>query len=305
MKLRVFVTGSSGFIGRELVALLEAQGNEIVGFSRGDGKDIRNAGLLEQAMQGCDAVVHLAAELDEGSRELFSINVDGTRSVVETAARMRIGHFVFISTTGVLGNFSGIADESFPYNPATPYEKSKAEAEKLVLSYQEVMPVTVLRPTIVVGPNEYWKKIISMVGNNYPLIGDGGNYWQTLYYKDLCDAIATVLGNEECFGEIYNVGEPKPRKLREIVEIIRKETGVRGKLVTVPVFIGKIAGYVLAAFSKISGSKEMVNPSHIERMLRNRIYSTKKIEALGWKSSMTTESSIRETILEIQKIKKI
>ena len=293
------MTGSSGLIGKELVRLLEMKGHQVIGYSRSNGKDILNKSQLGQEMNDCEIVVHLAAELDEGSKRLFEINVEGTRNVLEAAAKNRVEQFVFISTTGVLGDFKGVADESFPYNPATEYEKSKAEAEKLVLSYQEVFPVTVLRPAIVIGPNDYWKKIIGVVRKNLPLIGDGKNYWQTVYYRDLCVAIAGVLGNEESFGEIYIVAEQNPKKLRELVEIIRKETGTKGKLATVPVFVGRIGSFFLDIFSKISEKKSILNPSHVERLLRNRIYSTKKINALGWRSATSTEQAIRETIKEL------
>ena len=294
------MTGSSGFIGNELVRQLVVRGHKVVGYSRSDGKDILNKSQLEQEMKGCEAVVHLAAELDEDSNKLFEINVEGTRNVLEAAAKNRIEHFVFISTTGVLGDFKGAADEAFPYNPVTNYEKSKAKAEKLVLSYQEVLPVTVLRPAIVVGPNEYWKKIIDVVKKNLPLIGSGENYWQTIYYKDLCEAIVGVVGNEDAFGEIYIVAEQNPKKLRELIEIIRKETGTDGKVATVPVIVGKIGSFFLGLFSKITGKKSILNPSHVERLLRNRLYSTKKINALGWKSDATTEEAIKETIMEIE-----
>ena len=299
--LKVFVTGSSGFIGKELVRQLGLKGHKVTGFSRSGGKDILNKVQLGQEMAGCEVVVHLAAELDEGSKNIFEINVDGTRKVLEVAAKNRVRHFVFISTTGVLGNFKDVADETFPYNPVTEYEKSKAEAEKLVLSYQEVFPVTVIRPAIVVGPNEYWRKIIGVVGKNYPLIGSGENYWQTIYYKDLCGAIVMIVGNEECFGEIYNVAEQNPKKLSGIVEIIRKEIGVKGKLVTVPVFVGKIGGLFLDVISKIAGKKSIINPAHVERLLRNRHYSTAKINALGWRSATSTEQAIRETIKQLGK----
>jgi nucleoside-diphosphate-sugar epimerase len=301
--LKVFVTGSSGFIGRELVRQLDAKGHKVVGFSKSNGKDILNKSQLEQEMKGCEAVVHLAAELDEDSKKLFEINVNGTRNVLEAAAKNRVEHFVFISTTGVLGDFEGAADETFPYNPVTNYEKSKAEAERLVLSYQEVLPVTVLRPAIVVGPNEYWKKIINVVRKNLPLIGSGENYWQTIYYKDLCEAIVGVVGNEDALGEIYIVAEQNPKKLRELIGIIRKETGTEGNLTTVPVIVGKIGSFFLDLFSKITGKKSILNPAHVERLLRNRLYSTKKINALGWRSDTTTEQAIKETILEIGKQK--
>ncbi len=73
--MKVFVTGSSGFIGKELVRLLELRGHKVVGFSRGSGKDILNKSQLEQEMKGCGVVVHLAAELDEESKKLFEIIV--------------------------------------------------------------------------------------------------------------------------------------------------------------------------------------------------------------------------------------
>lgn len=296
VEMKVLVTGSSGLIGRELVSHLVERGHKVVEYSRGNGKDIMNSEQLRKEMKGCEAVVHLAAELDEESPEIFRVNVQGTKNVIEAAADSRIMHFVFISTTGVLGRFYGAADESFPYNPVTSYEKSKAEAEKIVLSYQEVLPVTVIRPAIVIGPNSYWKSIISVVQKNYPLIGSGNNYWQTIYYKDLCEAIAFVIGNENTFGEIYHVAESNPKTLREVVGIIRKESGIEEELRTVPVILGRIMSFLLAAFSAISGRKAILTPAHVERMLRNRNYSTEKINALGWKSRTSTEQAIRETL---------
>ena len=156
------MTGSNGFIGKNVVPLLKKKSHRVAEFSKSLGNDITNFNQVNASMKNVDAVIHLAAVIDEAAPlELMrKINVDGTRNVLEAAAKNKIKRFVYASTIGVYGGFDGIAKEDQPYNPQSNYEKTKTEAEKLVLEYQEVLPITVLRPPYVVGANETWKQAV-------------------------------------------------------------------------------------------------------------------------------------------------
>ncbi|KAI9028036.1 NAD dependent epimerase/dehydratase family protein [Hyaloraphidium curvatum] len=157
---RIFVSGTTGFVGRNLVAhlvrtrkpallralvrsedgkrtCLEAGATEVVrGDLTGDPE------TLADALAGCDVVYHLAGFVGPyGSRdEFFRGNVDGTRALLEAAKRAGVRVFVFASSESVfverLGKPVRMAaeDTQLPSSNAGPYGASKAEAEKLVLA---------------------------------------------------------------------------------------------------------------------------------------------------------------------------
>ena len=83
--MRVYVTGASGFVGRHVVEALRSRGAEV----RDERVDLLDAHALERVMDGCEAVVHIAAlySYEAPEEALRRVNVDGTRSVLEAAAR--------------------------------------------------------------------------------------------------------------------------------------------------------------------------------------------------------------------------
>ncbi len=294
--MNCLVTGSSGFIGKRLVLALRQKRHTVKEFDLSNNKSVQNKQLLAQEMQGVDIVFHLAGELDEKSPSLFESNVQGTKNAVEAAAEQHVKQFIFTSSVGVMGDIQAMADEQTPLNPKTNYEKSKAEAEKLVLSYQEVLPVTIVRPAVVAGPNKDWKKIVEMIEKNAPLIGDGSNKWQTVYVDDLVDALVFLAGNEDAFGETFIVSESTPKTLREIAEFVRKKKGMQGDLKTMPVWLARIT----ALIAGLMGKKNFFSNEIIDRTIRLRHYSTKKINKLGWRARHSTFEALEKTIEELE-----
>ncbi|MFH1587022.1 MAG: NAD-dependent epimerase/dehydratase family protein [Candidatus Diapherotrites archaeon] len=301
--MNVLITGSGGFVGKRLAAALKKKRHLVKEFSRGQGKDVRNFEHLKESVKGTDAVVHLAAELDENSPELFSVNVDGTKNLLEAGAKAGVGKFIHLSSCGVMGKLKGKADEKTPVNPETKYEESKAEAEKIVLSYQEIMPVMVLRSALVYGNNNYWRKIVRFIQRGFPLIGGGKNSWQMIYVDDLVSAIVFALEQEESSGEIYIVAEEKGKKLRDVYEIIYRELGIKKSVGSMPYSVAKLLSYFSLLKSKILGGKTILTPAHVKRVVRERNYSIDKIKKLGWKPKYSTEQGIKEMLKEMREEK--
>jgi UDP-glucose 4-epimerase len=191
-----------------------------------------------------------------------------------------------------MGNIKGQANELTPLNPETNYEKSKAEAEKMVLGFKERIPVTVLRSALVLGPNEYWKKIVKLVGKGFPVIGSGENLFQVIYFKDLVSAIVFVLEKIPARGEVFIVAEEKGKTLKQLYELIQKELGIEKEIKTVPVWVGRLLGF----FYSLLESNSIVSNAHISRLIRERNYSIKKIKAMGWKPKYSTEQAVKETV---------
>ena len=295
--MKILVTGSQGFIGKELVKELKKEKNEVIEFDLIKGQNLLNEEHLE-LLKGVETVIHLAAELDENKslEELNTVNVKGTEKLLEKCVKFKVKKFIYLSSTGVMGNISKQADELTELNPLTKYEKSKAEAEKKVNEFQELIPITILRSALVLGPNKYWKEIVSLVKKNFPLIGNGENKFQIIYFKDLVSAIIFCLKKFETENETFIAAEDKGKKLISIYSLIQSELGINKKIKIVPVFLAKIFAY-----TKLS---KFIRIEHINRLIRNRDYSIQKIAKLGWKPNYSTEQAIQETVKEIQKQEK-
>lgn len=143
MKYRILITGSSGLVGSALIPVLESCGMDV---NRLDLKetgqfqgDVRDRTLVQQAMENCDGVIHLAAVSrviwGEHEPELcWSTNVDGVRNVLASAASSaRKPWVVFASSREVYGQPGSLpVTEDFPLRPVNIYGRSKVEGERLV-----------------------------------------------------------------------------------------------------------------------------------------------------------------------------
>lgn len=289
---RVFVSGSNGFVGRRLAAALANRGYSVMHYSRSDGKDILDTEELKRGMRGADYVFHLAADLDEESGFLRRVNVDGTRNVLEAAAKNRIKKFVFLSTTGVYGEYVGCADESAVKNPVTKYEKSKSDAEDIVLGYQEVLPVVIVRSALVLGCNAYWKQILRLVEKKFPLIGDGKNVFQTIFVDNLVNALVVVL-EKSALGEVYLACDDEKPSLNDLHSKFAAALGVNSRPFHIPKFLAKL----LVPF--LGGG--IVTAPHIDRLCRNRCYDNSKLKSIGYEQKVLLDAALKEIVAEYRK----
>lgn len=160
--MKALVTGGAGFIGSNLVALLIAQGHEVVvldnlssGYRRNLEPfanlqfimgDIRDAGLVQRAMADVEVVFHLAASVGnkrsiEHPVEDAEINVLGTLHLLEAARQAQVRKIVFSSSAGIFGELKTLPiREDHPVEPDSPYGASKLAAEKLCLAYAKLYP---------------------------------------------------------------------------------------------------------------------------------------------------------------------
>ncbi|WIY70106.1 dTDP-glucose 4,6-dehydratase [Aquidulcibacter paucihalophilus] len=183
--------------------------------------DICDYDLCERLVEGCDLVIHAAAEshVDNSfhSSLLFTnTNVLGTHTILEACRSKNVPRIVHISTDEVYGEvLSGAVDESAQLNPTNPYSASKAAAEMIVNGYIHSfkLPVVMVRANNVFGTRQYPEKLIprcclSLIqGKKIPLHGNGKNVRHYLAAKDLAAAIELISHAGELH-EIYNIGSP-------------------------------------------------------------------------------------------------
>ena len=291
--MKVLITGSRGFIGKHLAEELEK--HEIVEFDRALGNDVLDKDQLTEKMQGVQAVIHLAAALEEDSKELlWKVNVEGTKNVLEAAKIAGVKKFIYLSSVAVYASSKEPLNENSPTNPSTNYEKSKLEAEKIAVSFQGAMNVIIVRSAMVFGPNKYWKQIIKMIEKSFPLIGGGKNFFQFVYVKDLAKAIVFLL-ESNAKNETFLVAAEKAITLRTLYIMIQKHLHIHKPVKDLPVFIARI----IAFYYSLIGKKTLLKQEYITRLVKERNYSIEKIKKLGWAPEYSNEIAISETLKEL------
>jgi dihydroflavonol-4-reductase len=156
--VRALVTGASGFIGAHVVAALTEAGVAVRGFDQGEPRapewvhgDILDPDALRGAVDGCDAVFHLAAVYSYYRRDaerMMRVNVEGTRNVLAAARDRRVVHTSSAATCGpVPGRPADERDSPPAWELKVAYKRSKLESEKLALAAGAV----VVNPTTPVG----------------------------------------------------------------------------------------------------------------------------------------------------------
>lgn len=238
--MRIFVPGGAGYVGSRLVPKLIQKGHEVVVldlFLYGDEvfadlknnpkltqikADIRDLKAVEQAMKGCDAVIHLACISNDPSFELNpelgkSINLDAFEPFVLLCKKRRIKRFLYASSSSVYGvKEETNVTEEMKLEPLTDYSKYKAECEKILLKHaSEDFVCTVLRPATVCGyaPRQRLDVVVNILTNlafntgKVKVMG-GSQMRPNIHIEDMVRAYLHVLESpkEKVQGEIFNVG---------------------------------------------------------------------------------------------------
>lgn len=209
--MRYFVTGASGFIGRNLVWYL-AKNNEFVKIILRKKEDERffsmykNISIIfggledlkEKDLKDIDIVYHLAARrggVKVSLEDYRYTNVYLTKILLDLSVKNNVKKFVFCSSVSVMGHIKiKPADETYGYNPATKYGISKMEAEKLVITYgKNMINTTIIRPVITYGPEDEWgmlTKLIRLIYNHkYATVGNGNNTVHLCYIDDMIQGL--------------------------------------------------------------------------------------------------------------------
>ena len=305
--MRILVTGGAGFIGSNFIRLVlkgrpdcsvvnydkltyagnlanleSVASNPSYRFVKGD---ICDATAVQAAMQGCDVVVHFAAE-SHVDRSIYApapviqTNVTGTFILLEVARKISVSRFVHVSTDEVYGDIpqAVFADEDSPLQPSSPYSASKAGSDLLVRSYVRTysFPALITRSSNNYGPYQFPEKFLPLMITNalddkpLPVYGDGKQQRDWLHVEDNCRGILTVLEKGK-IGETYNIGGPDVEENLTMVRRILQLTGKSESLLS----------YVTD------------RPGHDRRYALN----CKKIETqLGWRPQISLENGLRETI---------
>ena len=314
---RLLVTGGRGLLGNAVIATAVERGWRVVslqrhpsGMANGDTVtdvigSVTDRSSIEQAIDGCDAVVHLAARVGiEGRWRAFQeVNVSGTAAVLSAARSARIGSFVFISSPSVA--HAGRALVGADASPADPeavrghYSRSKAIAEQMVLECID-MPVVALRPHLVWGPGDEQLvgRIVSRARSGRLFVIDGGRALiDTTYIDNAADAIVTAISRtskSDVRGKAFVISNAEPRPVREIVESIVRAATVNSKIRSVPFAPAFAVGAVGEWVGALTSREPWVTRFMVEQLATAHWFDPRPSwDALEWQPAVGLDEGMR------------
>lgn len=227
------MTGATGLLGQALSRELLAGQWRVRGLVRlstaalprgvqAVSGDVTAPVSLAAAVDECDAVFHCAAAVGDavGAREMWRVNVDGTRHMLEAAIAAGVPRFIYASSVAVYGRRSGVYPEDTPLgDPGNPYGRTKAAAEKILLGDSPCTPI-VVRPTNIYGPGDrhLLGRVVALLSSKRAALIDGGRGRLNLVYADDVAALMRAAAEAPAPRPIYNVTGPDRITWRDFVD---------------------------------------------------------------------------------------
>ncbi|MEO7587015.1 MAG: NAD-dependent epimerase/dehydratase family protein [Arachnia sp.] len=260
--MRVLVTGASGLLGAGVARALAARGDEVTVLQRRESGlglrevrgDVTDREAVDRAVDGCEAVIHLAAKVNvTGAWEDYRrVNVDGTEVLLQASRAAGVGRMVYVSSPSVAhaGN-SLVGAGAGPADPARArghYARSKAMAEQRALATDArgELAVVAVRPHIVWGPGD--TQLVERIGRRarsgrLPIIGSGAPLVDTIYIDNAVDALVAALDTcDEARGQSLVVTNGEPRPIGEILAGWAQATGAPAPTRHVPAALARLVG---------------------------------------------------------------
>lgn len=252
----VLVTGGDGFIGSHLVEALVKKGAEVKALSMYNSfnywgwledidcaneievyaGDIRDPFFCNKITRGVDTVFHMAALIAIpysyiAPASYIDTNVKGTLNICQAVMDNKCGCLIHTSTSEVYGTAQYVPiDEKHPLQPQSPYSATKIGADAIAMSYHNAfdLPVVISRPFNTYGPRQSARAVIPSIiiqiasGMNRIEVGDLSPTRDFSFVEDTCRGIIALAENDECIGQVVNIGSNSEISIRDTLELIKK-----------------------------------------------------------------------------------
>jgi NAD dependent epimerase/dehydratase len=303
---RVLVTGGEGFIGSHLVERLVHEGAEVRTLVQYNAfgrfgwldpavhvevrvipGDVRDAGRVREAVDGCEVVFHLAALIGipysyVAPESYVQVNVEGTSNVALACRTTGVSRLVHTSTSETYGSALRVPiDEDHPLQPQSPYSASKIGGDMMALSYWHAfeLPVAVVRPFNTYGPRQSTRAVIPTIltqlhgGATEIRLGATAPTRDFNYVDDTVSGFLAVAACDRAVGSVVNIGSGREVSIGDLVALLIRTTGSSAEVVVDP---------------------DRVRPtgSEVDRLLCD---NTRAREWVGWTPEVSLEEGLRRT----------
>lgn len=258
--MRIFLTGGTGFVGREVLRRLHEAGHATRMLVRSSARDklrqlaarhgaelvagsLEDPAVMEQALRGCEAAIHLVGIINEtGGATFQSIHVEGTAAVLAAAREAGVQRFVHMSA---LGTRAGARSR---------YHQTKWQAEELVRA--SGLEWTIFRPSVIYGREDGFVNLLAAVTRWSPLIplfGGGRNRLQPIAVELVAECFVKALTEPRAIGRTFDLCGREVFTLRQIYDCILQATRRRRPKATVPMAIARLQASIMQAVFGLAG----------------------------------------------------
>ncbi len=244
--MKIFITGGTGFVGREIIRQLHEEGRTIRLLVRNPDSEpvqeitsryrvelhvgnVLDAASLERAMEGMHAVIHLVGIISEiGANTFENIHDIGTQNILAATREAGIERFVHMSALGV--------------RPASAsrYHQSKWAAEEAVR--QSDLDYTIFRPSLIYGPDDQFVNLFARISRFSPIIpilADDRSHFQPVAVETVATAFVRSVAEPKSISETYDLCGPESLSLSQIVDEICAALGRKRLKLRLPLAIAR------------------------------------------------------------------
>jgi len=316
---QLFITGGSGYVGRNLIRHYVAKGWRVIALARSDAAAQRVAALgaqpwrgdlqsidLTDAMAGCGWMIHAAADTNHGRATAVQAetNLAGTRNLFQAARQAGVRRNLLVSSESVLLDGRPLinATERHPYprRPAGGYSRTKAEAERLALSLNaEDFAVIAVRPRFVWGRDDTTAlpQLLAAARSGQLAWIDGGRYLSSsTHIANLCAGVDLALSKGRG-GEVYFITDGAPYEFRTLVSGLLAANGIAAPDKTVP-------RWLLHAMATVGDGLAELTGGRVTLPITRQVFATSAVEVsldiskarteLGYQPVITIEQGLAE-----------
>jgi nucleoside-diphosphate-sugar epimerase len=327
---KVLVTGSTGYVGLQVVRQLVKDGYYVRALVRALSHthsleqlgveliygDIRDFDNVSEAAEGMDIVVHMAAALGGAADFVLDCCVEGTKNVAEAARLRGAKRVIYMSSMSVYDFFrmkNGheiTAESPLEESPELRglYSLAKRRGEDVALLHlEDKSPAwTILRPSLIVGGNG--RNIFSpagvRLGNILICPSSPHKNLRLIHVEDVGEVISMFIKNEGTSRHLYNLSDPDSLTLRDYVDNFLRESGYKNiKAIYVPYWLAYIGFRAIMAIRKMTGKGPSLNMRRLAYLYRNvSVRSRDFNEQTGWQpregilKRLREETKIRQTL---------
>jgi dihydroflavonol-4-reductase len=316
------VTGANGHVGNNLCRLLVARGERVRAMIRANADpaplagldleivrgDILDADATGGATEGCGRVYHVAAGFlmwsRDPEREIVRPSVEGTRNVMEAAARTGVEKVLYTSTSGTMGLSTSPAqrfDEThFNTTPHTHYLRGKIAAEKeaFAVAQRSGLSMTSIHPGFVLGPR-FWKlsesvrQVEQFLNHGSPMYFDGG--FGVVDVEDVARGAILAMDRGRA-GERYLLSGENVT-VKRLFELMAELTGLKAPTIRAPVPVLRLLAAILELGGTLTGKRPMIDRSQIDEFAGKYAYfdSSKAERELGY-THLSARATVGRTI---------
>ena len=319
MKLKLLVTGGTGFTGSRLVEYLIDKGHDILVLDNQKGifydylikkganiilGSVTDRETVKKALENVQGVFHLAAafrQINASRKTYWDVNVEGTRILCEESLKKSLKKFIYCSTQGIHGDIKNPpGNEDSPIVPVDYYQLTKYEGEKVIKEFTlKGLKSVIIRPTAIYGPGDPERFLYLFrfaKKENFYMFGNGKAFYHPVYIDNLCDGFYAAWESDKINAEVYIIADEDYYTIKELVKKIGESMGTKVKFIHLPFFPLYIAACLCEFIYKPFKKSPPLFRRRVDWFRQNRAFKIDKArQELNYNPRIGIEEGLKRT----------